>query len=116
MDLPDGALGHMHVSAVSGLMPGPEIWLFGSEATLRFEQQGERLSGARKSDSELYPIDIPPEKRGTWRVEEEFVGAIRGDAPVRLTTFTQGVRYMDFTEAVHRSSAEGRTIPLPIAY
>jgi predicted dehydrogenase len=117
LDLPDGALGHMHVSAVTGLMPGPEIWLFGSEGTLRFEQQGERLSGARKSDSELKPkpIDIPPEKRGTWRVEEEFISAIRGEAPVRLTTFADGVRYMDFTEAVHRSSAEGRTIHLPLA-
>ena len=28
LDLPGGALGHMHVSAVAGLMPGPEILAF----------------------------------------------------------------------------------------
>jgi predicted dehydrogenase len=115
LDLPEGALGHMHVSAVAGLMPGPEIWLFGSEGTLRFEQQGERLSGGCKPDTQLAPIDVPTDKRGAWRVEEEFVQAIRGEAPVRLTTFADGVRYMDFTEAVHRSSAEGRTVHLPLA-
>ena len=114
LDLAEGALGRMHVSAVAGLMPGPEIWLYGSDGTLRFEQQAERLSGARKPDTELRPIDIPPDKRGGWHVEEEFVSAIRGEQPVRLTTFADGVRYMEFTEAVHRSSAEGRTNHLPL--
>ena len=115
LDLANGALGRMHVSAVAGLMPGPEVWLFGSEGTLRFEQNGNRLSAARKSDTELRPIDVPKEKLGSWRVEEEFIGAIRGEEPVRLTTFADGVRYMEFTEAVHRSSAEGRTIHLPLS-
>jgi predicted dehydrogenase len=115
LDLPNGALGRMHVSAVAGLMPGPEVWLFGSEGTLRFEQNGNCLSGARKGDTELQPIDVPKEKLGSWRVEEEFIGAIRGEEPVRLTTFADGVRYMEFTEAVHRSSAEGRTIHLPLS-
>jgi predicted dehydrogenase len=115
LDLPGGALGHMHVSAVAGLMPGPEVWLFGSQGTLRFEQHGARLSGARLGEAELRPIEVPKDKQGAWRVEEEFVRAIRGEQPVRLTTFEDGVRYMEFTEAVHRSSAEGRTIHLPLA-
>jgi predicted dehydrogenase len=115
LDLAEGALGRMHISAVAGLMPGPEIWLYGSHGTLRFEQQTERLSGVRKPGTELRPIDIPPEKRGGWQVEDDFVAAIHGERPVRLTTFADGVRYMEFTEAVHRSSAEGRTIHMPLA-
>jgi predicted dehydrogenase len=59
-------------------------------------------------------VEIPPGQRGGWRVEEEFIAAIRGEQPVRLTTFEDGVRYMEFTEAVHRSSAEARTIQLPL--
>ena len=66
--------------------------------TLRFEQSGERLSGARKPETELRTIEIAPERRGSWRVEEEFVRAIRGEQPVRLTTFADGVRYI----GVHR--------------
>jgi predicted dehydrogenase len=115
LDLPGRALGRIHMSTVAGLMPGPEVWLYGNEGTLRFEQQGDRLSGARKGDTELRPIDVPSDKHGSWRVEEEFVGAIRGEEPVRLTTFADGVRYMEFTEAVHRSSADGRTVHLPLA-
>src|SRR5262245_12387069 len=114
-DLAGGAIMRMHISSVAGLMPGPEVWLFGSDGTLRFEQDGNRLSGARKGETEFRPIDVPKEKLGSWRVEEEFIGAIRGEEPVRLTTFEDGVRYMEFTEAVHRSSAEGRRIHLPLS-
>lgn len=112
-DMPGGAIARMHVGSVAGLMPGPEIWLFGSEGTLRFEMAGGKLSGARKGAKELEPIAIPPDKHYEWRVEEEFIGAIRGEEPVRRTTFADGVRYMDFTEAVLQSAKEGRTIPLP---
>jgi predicted dehydrogenase len=40
-------------------------------------------------------------------VEEEFIGAIRGTEPVKLTTFADGVKYMEFTEAVARSLESG---------
>jgi predicted dehydrogenase len=115
-DLPGGAIARIHVSAVAGLMGGPEVWLFGSEGTLRFEQAGNRLSGARRGDKELAEIPIPAEMRDDWRVEEEFIGAIRGVEPVRFTTFVDGVRYMDFTEAVTLSAREGRLIHLPLEF
>ena len=53
---------------------------------------------------------MPTEKQQSWRVEVEFVNAIRGLEPVRLTTFKDGVAYMEFTEAVARS---GRAVHLP---
>jgi hypothetical protein len=52
---------------------------------------------------ELKPVDVQ-----TWRVEEEFVGAIRGTERVRLTRFEDGLRYMAFTDAVAESMATGR--------
>jgi predicted dehydrogenase len=113
-DLPNGAIARLHVSAVAGFMPGGEITLYGSEGTLRFEQRGSRLLGGRRGDAELQEIPIPEEKRYTWRVEEEFVNAIRGRERVQRTTFEDGVRYMEFTEAVTQSSRQGRTIPLPL--
>ena len=61
-----------------------------------------------------WEIEVPEEKRSGWRVEEEFIGAIRGQEQVRRTSFEDGVRYMDFTEAVTRSSRQGQTIPLPL--
>jgi predicted dehydrogenase len=116
-DLANGAIARMHWSSVAGFMPGPEVWLFGSEGTLRLEQRGRNdlvLSGGRRGDKEMSRIDVPADKTYAWRVEEEFVGAIRGKEQVRLTSFVDAVKYMDFTEAVHISSTEGRRVYLPL--
>ena len=59
-------------------------------------------------------VDVPADKAGHWRVEEEFVGAIRGTEKIRRTTFTQGVRYMEFTEAVAISYQTGQAVSLPL--
>ncbi len=32
-----------------------------------------------------------------------------------MTTFETGVRYMEWTEAVHRSAASGTAVSLPLA-
>jgi predicted dehydrogenase len=116
-DLANGAIARLHLSSVAGFMPGPEAWLYGSEGTLRLEVRGREnlvLTGGRRSDKEMQPIAIPQDKTYRWRVEEEFIGAIRGQEPVRRTSFVDAVSYMDFTEAVHVSSREGRRVDLPL--
>jgi predicted dehydrogenase len=57
---------------------------------------------------------IPPEEHGRWRVEEEFINAIRGREKVTRTRFEDGVRYMEFTEAVIRSAQSGQAVNLPL--
>jgi predicted dehydrogenase len=117
-DLANGAIARMHWSSVAGFMPGPEVWLYGSEGTLRLEQRGRNdlvLSGGKRGDKEMAPIEIPADKKYSWRVEEEFIGAIRGQEQVRRTSFADAVKYMDFTEAVHISNREGRRVSLPLA-
>lgn len=116
-ELANGAIARMHWSSVAGLMPGPEVWLYGSEGTLRLEQRGRDnlvLSGGRRDDKAMAPIEIPADKTYRWRVEEEFIGAIRGQEQIRRTSFADAVKYMDFTEAVHISSREGRRVSLPL--
>jgi predicted dehydrogenase len=117
-DLPNGAIARMHWSSVAGFMPGPEVWLYGAEGTLRLEQRGRDnlvLTGGRRGDREMSAIEIPADKTYRWRVEEEFIGAIRGEEQVHRTAFADAVNYMDFTEAVHISSREGRRVQLPLA-
>ncbi len=120
-----GPLGRLRFSSVTGHAPGDRVWLFGSEGTIRVEAADlidaeglhiERctLAGGRRGDSGLEPIEVPDDERGHWRVEEEFIGAIRGQENVRLTSFQDGVRYMEFTEAVQRSSQERATVFLPL--
>ncbi len=57
---------------------------------------------------------MPPEQRGGWRVEADFVDAVREGKPVTHTSFDDGVKYMQFTEAVQRSMEQGRRIELPL--
>jgi predicted dehydrogenase len=113
-DIPGGAQGTYQFSAVTGLGPGPGAWLFGSRGTLHFDQTSNKLFGGKPGDKELREIDIPPEKAGRWRVEEEFVNAIRGREQITHTSFEDGVKYMEFTEAVHRSAESGRAVALPL--
>jgi predicted dehydrogenase len=111
-DLACGAQAHLQISNAAGLAGPPEAWLFGSDGTLRFCE--EKLYGGRKGDQFLREIEIPPNEEGGWRVEEEFINAIRGEEPVTCTTFAMGVQYMEFTEACARSMLEERTIALPL--
>ena len=111
-DLACGAQLHIQVSTVAGLAGAPEVYVFGSNGTLRFS--GNKLYGGQKDDAELSEIDIPESEAGGWRVEEEFVNAIRGNEVITHTDFDTGVKYMEFTEAVTRSMQSGTAITLPL--
>ena len=111
-DLACGAQLHIQVSTVAGLAGAPEVYVFGSDGTLRFS--GNKLYGGQKDDAELNEIDIPDSEAGGWRVEEEFVNAIRGNEVITHTDFDTGVKYMEFTEAVARSMQSGTAITLPL--
>ncbi|MBI3957748.1 MAG: Gfo/Idh/MocA family oxidoreductase [Chloroflexi bacterium] len=109
-DLACGASAHIQVSSVTGLAGPPSATLYGSQGTLRFVEN--KLFGGRGSDKGLTEIDIPASEAGGWRVEQEFVNAIRGLEPITHTDFLTGVKYMEFTEAVSISLAEGRSVAL----
>jgi len=109
-DLACGAQAHIQVSSVTGFGGPPSATLYGSDGTLRFVEN--RLYGGRRGDSGLAEIDIPADEAGAWRVEEEFVNAIRGLEPITHTDFLTGMKYMEFTEAVNISLDEGHSVAL----
>ena len=107
-----GAQLQMQISSATGLAGGPEGTLYGSAGTLRFS--GNSLYGGQRNDTELSEIPIPAEEEGGWRVEDEFVNAIRGGEVITHTSFEDGVKYMEFTEALTRSMVNGRAVALPL--
>lgn len=114
-DLECGAAAHFRFSAVTGFHPGSHAALYGREGTLHLDIGSRRLLGGRRGDAALGVLaDLSGQPDG-WRVEAEFVGAIRGTEPVRRTTFADGVRYMEFTEAVLRSWRRGVAVDLPLS-
>jgi len=114
-ELENGGRGLYHLSGCCLFGPGHQIHLYGSEGTIKLEiAPVERLLTARAGDPQLLEFDVPKEKRGGWRVEAEFIGAIRGNEKVRLTDFATGVKYMEFTEAVARSAQTQAPVALPL--
>ena len=113
-EIASGPVLHMRVSSVTGLAPKDAIWLFGAEGTLYIDIHGQTLMGGRRGSDELSEIEVRPEMTGGWRVEQEFINAIRGEETITHTTFEDGVRYMEFTDAVLKSAQSGNTVYLPL--
>ena len=109
-----GPVARLKFSTIMGHAPSAGVWIYGSEGTLHLDTASMTLSGGRRGDDGLSVIDIPDEKRGGWRVEEEFINAIRGIEPITHTSFYDGVRYMEFTDAVTMSVQTGERIQLPL--
>lgn len=114
-DLENGGLATYEFSTVTGLAPGPGAWIFGTTGTLHYDHMRAKLFGGKAGETALQEIAIAPENAGGWRVEDEFVSAIRGQEKIRFTDFATGVRYMEFTEAVHRSATSGEAVSLPLS-
>lgn len=110
-DMACGAQATFVLSTVSGHVKVNEAVLYGTEGTLHVSDGV--LSGARREDRRLSAIPILPKNEGQWRVEEEFIAAIRGTETITHTTFEDGLKYMEFTEAVARSLVNKKTETLP---
>ena len=57
---------------------------------------------------------MPGQAETEFDVADRFIDAIMGNIDVSHTTFEEGVKYMEFTEAVSVSSKYGETINLPL--
>ncbi len=110
----DGSIGIYRLSAVVRHGDEMSVTLFGSDGTLSYNFLDDTIQGARSDQSRLAPLPIPDDLRGGWEVESEFIRAIRGQDVVSHTDFLTGVRYMQFTEAVARSSRHQHPVSLPL--
>ncbi len=110
----DGSRGVYRLSGVTWHGPGMVVSMYGSEGTLSYDLTRDEIRGAARHETDLKPLPIPENLRGGWQVEADFIGAIRGERPVTHTTFADGVKYMQFTEAVARSSRHSSPVDLPL--
>jgi predicted dehydrogenase len=110
----DGSDGVYRLSGVVWHENAMGVALYGSDGTLIYDLIRDEIRGGSRQDAELQPLPIPDSVRGGWQVEADFIAAIRGERPVTRTDFLTGVRYMQFTEAVARSSRHQVPVTLPL--
>ena len=116
--LQQGGQYRLMVSSVLGHAPNRvAAYVYGDKGTLAYIQPNEgdaHLLVGKKGGSGLAPLSIDPGKQGGWRVEEEFVNAIRGNEPVTHTDFVTGTKYMEWTDAVAESLRTRCEVKLPL--
>lgn len=95
----EGAFLNYHLSGIESGPGRNEIRLVGSTGSLRVDVGKGEVYRSSGNAEELLPV--PEAERRGWRVEADFVESIRSGRPVELTSFDEGVRYMEFTDAVH---------------
>ncbi|MWG33834.1 Gfo/Idh/MocA family protein [Halomarina oriensis] len=112
-ELDSGAFMTLDFCSVAEHSPANQVEVYGSEGTLVYEFADDTIRGAAVEDDELLEMPIPDEERVDWTVEQNFVDAIREGGSPR-TTFREGMKYMEFTEAVFRSVERGEAVTLPL--
>lgn len=111
-EMESGAMAVYHVSSVARL-GGSAFEFYGTKGSFKMEDGKVWIAG--EGDDEYQLLALPEHPRNGWQVEEDFVDAIREGKPVTHTNFADGVKYMEFTEAVQVSLAEDRKVELPLS-
>ena len=113
-ELENGAHYVYTFCAVAPFGRGDSIEIYGTRGALFYDVKRQEIRvGKVGQDEEAQPVPIPADVRGEWRVEADFVAAIRGKTPVS-PDFKEGVTYMNFVEGVGRSLEQGQRIDLPL--
>lgn len=108
----NGAEGAFLFSSKAEFGGESSLEIYGSEGTIIYDL-GSTVMGGKVGDDGLKQLEIPAGEIAEWSVESDFVNAINGD-PQGDTSFYEGVRYMELTEAVARSMELSQTINLPL--
>ena len=109
----DDATFLMSATAAAGAFDtGQEVWLHGQQGAVHIDLNRHVVRFGEPGQEQMETVDIASHALPGWRVEEEFISAIRGEEPIRLTDFATGVAYMRFTDAIHTSTAEQRHVAI----
>ena len=105
--------GVMEFSGVAPFEDSERLQAFGSEGMLTYDFAADRIYGGRLGEKRAGEIEVPHELEQHWRVEEDFIAAVRSPASIQPQPgFAHGVQYMRVVQAVADSVAEEREIEL----
>ncbi len=92
---------------------GSRIEIYGEDGTIFYSSAGDQIMGGHVGDEKLAPLPIPDDMAEPWHVEADFIAAIRGEMADPRPSFLDGVKNMEYLEAVYQSGNEGRWVDLP---
>ncbi len=109
----NGMEGVMEFSGVASFEESERLQAFGSEGMLSYDFIADRIYGGRLGEKNAVEIEIPHELEQHWRVEEDFIAAVRSPGAIQpQPSFAQGVQYMRVVQAVADSVAQQREVEI----
>src|SRR5207245_2301373 len=87
--------------------------IVGNVGTLTYDFGSDVVQAGKLGDGALHLVDLPPELARDWRVEEDFLAAVKSKGRIRAhPNFEEGVRYMRVVQAVADSRARNEWIEI----
>ena len=109
----NGAEGVLEFSGVDAMTPGDRLEIYGSAGTLTYDFGSDVVQVGKLGDRALHVVDLPPELEGEWRVEEDFLAAVKSKGRIRpRPNFEEGVRYMRVVQAIADSRARNEWVAI----
>jgi predicted dehydrogenase len=108
-----GAEGVLEFSGINALAEGDRLEIYGSTGTLTYDFTSDVMQAGKVGDRALHMVDIPAELQGEWRVEEDFLAAVKSKGRVRPhPNFEEGLCYMRVVQAVADSRARNEWVAI----
>src|SRR5436309_10786720 len=108
-----GAEGVLEFSGINALTSGDRLEIYGSAGALAYDFTSDVLQAGKTGDRALHLVDIPQELEGEWRVEEDFLAAVKSKGRVRPhPNFEDGLRYMRVVQAVADSRGRNEWVAI----
>ncbi len=109
----NGAEGVLEFSGVDALAPGDRLEIYGDRGTLVYDFATDVVQAGKVEDQKLHVVDLTPDLETDWRVERDFIAAVKSKGRVRpQPDFEDGVRYMRVVQAVADSRARNEWVEI----
>jgi predicted dehydrogenase len=109
----NGAEGVLEFSGVNAHASSDRAEIYGDRGTFTYDFATDIVQAGKVGDKALRVIGLTPELESEWRVEEDFLAAVKSKGRVRPhPSFEDGVRYMRVVQAVADSRARNEWVAI----
>ena len=109
----NGAEGVLEFSGVDEFASSDRVEIYGDGGTLTYDFGSDTVQAGQVGDKGLHTIEPPADLITEWRVEDDFLAAVKSRGRVRPhPTFEDGVRYMRVVQAVADSRARNEWVSI----
>jgi predicted dehydrogenase len=107
------AEGVLEFSGIDALAPSDRVEIYGNSGALTYDFGSDVVQVGKVGDRGLHVVDLPSELETEWRVEEDFLAAVKSKGRVRPhPNFEEGLGYMRVVQAVTDSRARNEWVAI----